>query len=96
MACGFALHALRAGGLLPGETPADSLDTMVRRYVRTLLERLPDGPVHLVGWSMGGTIALAMAGPVPWLIRPAACVSCAACVAVCPVQAIRLEPPRPA
>jgi NAD-dependent dihydropyrimidine dehydrogenase PreA subunit len=37
-----------------------------------------------------------MAGSVPWLIRPADCVSCAACVAVCPVDAICLEPPRPA
>jgi len=42
------------------------------------------------------TDALAMAGPVPWLIRPAACVSCGACAAACPVEAIRLEPPRPA
>jgi ferredoxin len=42
------------------------------------------------------TEALAMAGPVPWLIRPAACVSCGACVAVCPVEAIRMEEPRAA
>jgi NAD-dependent dihydropyrimidine dehydrogenase PreA subunit len=42
------------------------------------------------------TLCLAMAGPVPWLIRPADCVSCAACVAVCPTDAIRLERPRPA
>jgi NAD-dependent dihydropyrimidine dehydrogenase PreA subunit len=42
------------------------------------------------------TDCLAMAGPVPWLIRPADCVSCAACVAVCPTDAIRLERPRPA
>jgi len=40
------------------------------------------------------THCLAMAGPVPWLIRPADCVSCAACVAVCPTDAIRLERPR--
>jgi MinD superfamily P-loop ATPase len=42
------------------------------------------------------TDALAMAGSVPWLIRPTACNSCGACVAACPVDAIRLEPPRPA
>jgi MinD superfamily P-loop ATPase len=42
------------------------------------------------------TDALAMAGPVPWLIRPTACNSCGACVAACPTDAIRLEPPRPA
>jgi NAD-dependent dihydropyrimidine dehydrogenase PreA subunit len=39
------------------------------------------------------TNALAMAGPVPWLIRPADCISCAACVAACPVDAIELKPP---
>lgn len=38
------------------------------------------------------TDALAMAGPVPWLIRPADCIACAACVAVCPVDAIELKP----
>ena len=38
------------------------------------------------------TDALAMAGPVPWLIRPADCIACAACVAVCPVNAIELKP----
>jgi Fe-S-cluster-containing hydrogenase component 2 len=38
------------------------------------------------------TDALAMAGAVPWLIRPADCIACAACVAVCPVDAIELKP----
>jgi NAD-dependent dihydropyrimidine dehydrogenase PreA subunit len=39
---------------------------------------------------------LAMAGIVPWLIRPADCVSCAACMVVCPVEAITLQRPIPA
>ncbi len=42
------------------------------------------------------TDALAMAGRVPWLIRPASCIACGACAAVCPVDAIRLESPRAA
>ena len=42
--------------------------------------------------SVCPTDALAMAGPVPWLIRPADCVSCAACVAACPVKAIAMKP----
>ena len=36
---------------------------------------------------------LAMAGPLPWLPRPAACVSCALCVLVCPTAAIALQAP---
>lgn len=39
------------------------------------------------------TAALAMAGPLPWLPRPADCVGCGACVAVCPADAVRLVPP---
>jgi MinD superfamily P-loop ATPase len=36
------------------------------------------------------TQCLEMAGPLPWLPRPAQCVSCAACALVCPDDAIRL------
>ena len=36
------------------------------------------------------TRCLEMAGPLPWLPRPAACVSCAACALVCPDDAIRM------
>ncbi|MFE0645696.1 amino acid adenylation domain-containing protein [Streptomyces sp. NPDC058877] len=56
------LYGVRASGLHPEETLAGSLDAMAEQYVRTLLKELPDGPLHLVGWSMGGTIALHMAG----------------------------------
>ncbi|MFD5768934.1 amino acid adenylation domain-containing protein [Streptomyces sp. NPDC127049] len=56
------LYGVRASGLHPDEPLATGLDTMAEQYARTLLEELPDGPLHLVGWSMGGTIALHMAG----------------------------------
>jgi formate hydrogenlyase subunit 6/NADH:ubiquinone oxidoreductase subunit I len=39
------------------------------------------------------TDCLAMAGPLPWLPRPADCVSCALCVLVCPTQALELQAP---
>lgn len=39
---------------------------------------------------------LEMAGPVPWLPRPADCISCSMCVLVCPVEALRLAAPEPA
>ncbi|TBW50007.1 non-ribosomal peptide synthetase, partial [Marinobacter halodurans] len=38
-----------------------SLAAMARDYVRILLEQQPTGPYHLLGWSMGGTLALEMA-----------------------------------
>jgi formate hydrogenlyase subunit 6/NADH:ubiquinone oxidoreductase subunit I len=38
------------------------------------------------------TSCLEMAGPLPWLPRPADCVSCALCVQVCPVQALEMAP----
>ena len=39
------------------------------------------------------TDCLAMAGPLPWLPRPAHCISCSLCVAVCPVAALKLASP---
>jgi len=36
---------------------------------------------------------LAMAGPRPWLPRPADCVACSACELVCPADAIALCDP---
>jgi formate hydrogenlyase subunit 6/NADH:ubiquinone oxidoreductase subunit I len=39
------------------------------------------------------TDCLAMAGPLPWLPRPADCIACSACVLVCPTDAVRLVCP---
>jgi formate hydrogenlyase subunit 6/NADH:ubiquinone oxidoreductase subunit I len=33
---------------------------------------------------------LEMAGPLPWLPRPAACISCAVCQIVCPANALKM------
>ncbi|MEL8050442.1 amino acid adenylation domain-containing protein [Vreelandella neptunia] len=38
-----------------------SLVDMARDYVRAVLEQQPKGPYYLLGWSMGGTLALEMA-----------------------------------
>lgn len=38
-----------------------SLDAIAARYVERVRERWPEGPIHLVGWSVGGVIAHAMA-----------------------------------
>jgi formate hydrogenlyase subunit 6/NADH:ubiquinone oxidoreductase subunit I len=37
------------------------------------------------------TNCLEMAGPLPWLPRPAHCISCSLCVWICPAGALRLE-----
>jgi NAD-dependent dihydropyrimidine dehydrogenase PreA subunit len=39
---------------------------------------------------------LAMAGPLPWLPRPADCIRCALCVFLCPTQALAMQDPEPA
>jgi ferredoxin len=39
------------------------------------------------------TDCLAMAGPCPWMPRPAACVSCTLCVLVCPAHALEMAAP---
>ncbi len=38
-----------------------SIDAIADRYVARIRERWPDGPVHLLGWSVGGVIAHSMA-----------------------------------
>ncbi|MCY1538484.1 Thioesterase domain protein [compost metagenome] len=38
-----------------------SLEQMARDYVKAMLDVQPQGPYHLLGWSMGGALALAMA-----------------------------------
>jgi mycobactin phenyloxazoline synthetase len=55
------LLGLRARGLRQGERPAASVEEMAADYAAILAAQLPPGPVHLVGWSMGGTVALRMA-----------------------------------
>ncbi len=37
------------------------------------------------------TDCLAMAGPLPWLPRPADCLSCSVCALVCPVDALEMR-----
>ncbi|HWN35167.1 MAG TPA: thioesterase domain-containing protein, partial [Pseudonocardia sp.] len=43
------------------ELPAD-LTEMAAQYVARLLEVAPEGPYHLLGWSLGGSVAHLMAG----------------------------------
>jgi NAD-dependent dihydropyrimidine dehydrogenase PreA subunit len=35
---------------------------------------------------------LAMAGGLPWIVRPRECTSCGLCLEICPTDAVSLEP----
>ncbi|WP_405686737.1 amino acid adenylation domain-containing protein [Streptomyces sp. NBC_00057] len=55
------LYGLQARGLDGGEALPESLDVMVKDYIEHLRHVQPEGPYHLAGWSLGGTIAQAIA-----------------------------------
>nr|WP_272918039.1 non-ribosomal peptide synthetase [Actinomadura rayongensis] len=58
---GHPVYALQARGLAGGEPRPDTMDEMVADYVRQLRTVQPAGPYHLLGWSLGGVIAHAVA-----------------------------------
>ena len=51
------LYGLQAPGLDGERTPLDRIEDMAELYIGAL----PDGPVHLGGWSFGGLVAYEMA-----------------------------------
>lgn len=52
---------VQASGLHGQAEPRESFEEMAGDYVTALVDKLPAGPVHLLGWSNGGFIALEMA-----------------------------------
>ncbi|MEV5767129.1 amino acid adenylation domain-containing protein [Micromonospora sp. NPDC052213] len=62
---GATVYGLRAAGLQPGEEPPADMTELAGRYGDALCDVLPEGAnVHLVGWSMGGTVSAHVAGLV--------------------------------
>ncbi|WP_316799484.1 amino acid adenylation domain-containing protein [Pedobacter frigidisoli] len=55
------VYGIQAIGLDQFETIPDSIEAIASRYIEELLSHNPDGPYHLVGYSMGGFIAFEMA-----------------------------------
>ncbi|GGK04114.1 enterobactin synthase subunit F [Pilimelia anulata] len=56
------VYGLQAPGVRdPGAPPPDSIDAVAAEYVATLRAAGVTGPYRLVGWSVGGVIAQAMA-----------------------------------
>ncbi|MFC7449339.1 non-ribosomal peptide synthase/polyketide synthase [Rhodococcus daqingensis] len=55
------LYGLQVPGLLREEAEPASIDELAARYLQEIQRIQPQGPYHLVGWSLGGVIAQAMA-----------------------------------
>ena len=55
------VYGLQAPALAQGVAPPASLDALAADYVGRIRELRPKGPYHLVGWSIGGIVAQAMA-----------------------------------
>jgi len=55
------VYAVQARGLRAAEPLPGSIDEMAADYVRAIRAAQPDGPYHLLGWSVGGVIAHAVA-----------------------------------
>jgi thioesterase domain-containing protein len=57
----YPLYGLQARGLLRPEPLPASMTEMARDYADQIRLTQPSGPYHLLGWSMGGNIAFAIA-----------------------------------
>ncbi|MDV6260034.1 non-ribosomal peptide synthetase [Rhodococcoides yunnanense] len=55
------LYGLQVPGIADGEAPPTSIEEFAERYVREIRGVQAHGPYHLVGWSLGGVIAHAVA-----------------------------------
>ncbi|QIB34853.1 non-ribosomal peptide synthetase [Ancylobacter pratisalsi] len=55
------VYGVQAPALAPGITPPARMEDLAADYVARIRTVRPQGPYHLVGWSVGGIIAQAMA-----------------------------------
>lgn len=55
------VYGVQARGLHAGQPLPESIDAMAADYIATIRTIVPQGPLHLAGWSVGGLIAHAMA-----------------------------------
>jgi len=56
-----SVQAIQCRMLLDAHWQEQSLEHMAVAYVADLRTRQPEGPYHLLGWSLGGTLAILMA-----------------------------------
>ncbi|WMJ69442.1 amino acid adenylation domain-containing protein [Stenotrophomonas sp. 24(2023)] len=55
------VHGLQSPALDPAQPLPGSIEAMANAYVQRVIALQPQGPVHLLGWSVGGILAQAMA-----------------------------------
>ncbi len=55
------VYGLQALGLNGVDMPLETFEAIAECYIKEILEENPDGPINLLGYSMGGIIALEMA-----------------------------------
>src|SRR5216684_3079691 len=58
---GYPLYGLQARGLRRPEPVPASMAEMARDYTDQIRMAQPSGPYHLLGWSLGGNVAFAIA-----------------------------------
>ncbi|MEX2971726.1 amino acid adenylation domain-containing protein [Streptomyces sp. C184] len=58
---GHPVYGLQARGFDRSKPPPRSIEEMVDDYIEQVLGVQSDGPFHLLGWSLGGTVAHAAA-----------------------------------
>lgn len=56
-----SVHGLQSPALDLAQALPDSIDALAADYAARVMALQPDGPVHLLGWSVGGILAQAMA-----------------------------------
>ncbi|MFI5781907.1 amino acid adenylation domain-containing protein [Nocardia sp. NPDC051570] len=57
----YPLYGIQATNLATAAPPPPTLEAMVVEYLDYIESVAPQGPCHLVGWSLGGVVAHAMA-----------------------------------
>ncbi|MEC0180497.1 amino acid adenylation domain-containing protein [Paenibacillus peoriae] len=57
----FPIYGLQARGIARQEELPQTLDDMAADYIRHIRTVQPEGPYHLLGWSLGGNVAHAIA-----------------------------------
>ena len=56
-----SVYGLQSPALDPDAPLPESIDALARQYASRVIALQPRGPIHLLGWSVGGIIAQAMA-----------------------------------
>nr|AGS49833.1 long-chain-fatty-acid--CoA ligase [uncultured bacterium esnapd16.2] len=70
------VYGVQARGLARTETLPQSVEEMAADYVAQIRTVQPAGPYHLLGWSLGGRIAQAMAGCWRRTVSRSGCSPC--------------------